>query len=423
MNVRITVLLVILASVILLFRIASVLRAPMVISDGEKVTLTVTLQTQPAVRFGRQVFALSSKTYAPIHVVTSQYPQYYYADRLYISGTIKTRLINSGKPVMTMYFPKIEAEKQSNFSPLVPVQKLREKVTDFFVKTLPPIPAALLLGIVFGIRETLPSDFSNALKQTGVMHVVAASGMNVSMVSGALLVILSRLVRRRVAIVLSIVGIFLYALLAGFEPSIVRAALMASFAFGAQLFGRQQLSVLSLFFAGFLMLFISPLLITDIGFYLSFFATAGILFLKPLLPQQRRDKNKTGFSPRALIMEDLTTTVAAQLATVPLLLLFFGQYSFLSILVNMIVLWTVPILMLIGGIATIVAIIIAPLGQLILYLAMPFLLYFQWVIERFTTVSTSWDIQDIPIPLIIGYYFLLLSVILVKRKRVFYETI
>jgi competence protein ComEC len=108
-------------------------------------------------------------------------------------------------------------------------------------------------------------------------------------------------------------GVLFYAFLAGFEPSIVRAAAMAIIAFGAALFRRQYFAFVSLFFTGYVMLFYRPSNIFDIGFQLSFLSTFGILGIKPLLPLQKY-----------FLVEGVSTTLAAQLTTFPVLFGVFG---------------------------------------------------------------------------------------------------
>ena len=107
---------------------------------------------------------------------------------------------------------------------------------------------------------------------TGVFHVIAASGMNVSMLSGFLLAVLGRILRRQIALIVSIVAICFYAVLAGLEPSIVRASIMAGIAFTALLLGRQGTALWSLILTALLMLLFNPFLFRDIGFQLSFAA-------------------------------------------------------------------------------------------------------------------------------------------------------
>jgi len=265
----------------------------------------------------------------------------------------------------------------------------------------------LILGIIFGIKEQMPKDFSNNLKTSGVFHVIAASGMNVTLIGGFISTFFAFFLKRQIAICLSILGIMFYAVLAGLEPSIIRASIMGILVFSAQILGRQTLAINGLFLAGFTMLLVDPTLISDIGFQLSFVATLGLV----LIPKIK------AIGKIWVIGEGVNTTIAAQIATLPILLANFGTYSIYSILVNGLLLWTVPILMIIGGIGAILGLILMPLGQLLIYLCYPLLLYFETIVNIFGKIGGAITIESLSWQFILGYYCLLSSVLLILRKK------
>src|SRR5205814_6315633 len=117
---------------------------------------------------------------------------------------------------------------------------------------------SLLLGIVFGIKGNFSKNFMSDLQSGGVLHVIAASGMNVTLLSGFLFALASKVIHRQYAIVLCLAIIYFYALISGLQASILRAAIMASFVFGAQLLGKQYIAIYGLFLTGFFILFTSP---------------------------------------------------------------------------------------------------------------------------------------------------------------------
>lgn len=130
-------------------------------------------------------------------------------------------------------------------------------------------------------------------------------------------------------------------------------------AFGAGILGRQKTGILTLFMSGYLLLLWQPNFLFDVGFQLSFMATCGIMFVKSLLDQLFIKLGKIG----EVSGETVTTTLAAQLGTLPILLSVFGQVDVLSIFVNALVLWTVPFLMIFGSLAAIGCLLFVPLGQ------------------------------------------------------------
>lgn len=291
-------------------------------------------------------------------------------------------------------------------APQSATSSIRERISRSFNLVLGKDESALLLGIVIGSKGNFNKEFSSAFKKTGVAHVIAASGMNVSMVSSFLLTVSILLFRRQTALIFSGLAIIFYCALANFEPSIVRAGIMAIFAYGSGILGRQNTSLLALFFTAFLMVFISPGIIEDLGFQLSFLSTAGIILLSPFF------KGLSNF-----FLEDLKTTLSAQIATLPVIFFFFSTYSPISILVNLLVLWTVPPLMILGGFAAFVSIIAPVLSKPFLLLSIPLLIYFKSVVLNMSAFAFEYRFENFPWALIAGYYLILLSVILWGYKK------
>jgi competence protein ComEC len=245
------------------------------------------------------------------------------------------------------------------------------------------------------------------------MHVVAASGMNVTLLAGFLMSIFGVFFHRKVALLLGMSGVVVYAILSGLDPSIVRAAIMAQLAFGAVLFGRQYNGIYGLALTAGAMVLWSPLLIEDIGFQLSVLATLGIIVLNPLFTRYVKNFASLNF----VIVEDLITTFSAQVFTLPILLLAFGQYGLLSILVNMLVLWTIPLITIVGGIGVLVGLLVAPLGQAIVYVCLPLLWYFVKVTSFFAGISPVLTFSQLPFSLLLGYYLLLAAGIISFSRK------
>ena len=280
--------------------------------------------SQPQTVGSQQAFTANYKN-QKIRIMTNGGPEVNYGDYMRISGKISNR--GNG---LLIYFPKIEMTNDpANIFQLGlgAINYLREKLISLFSETLPAPSSSLLLGIIFGIKEQMPKDFSGNLKTTGVFHVLTVSGMNVALVGGFVSTFFAMFFKRQAAIFLSILAIIFYAILAGLEPSIVRASIMGILVFSAQILGRQTLAVNSLFLTGSGMLFLDPSLISDVGFQLSFAAVLGILYIKPV------------FGKKEGIVSGVSVTIAAQISTLPILLANFGTYSVYSVLVNGLVLW------------------------------------------------------------------------------------
>lgn len=376
---------------------------------GQEVILTKTLLTEPQVAGKIQKFYING-----IQIILPHFPEYHYGDQLTISGRLEERVIISQSrknSILMLYFPK--AEKNPPSGGLALTQVIRQKIVTVFEKSLPPTQSSLLLGIVFGFRETLDRELVQNLRMSGTLHVVAASGMNVTMVAGFISMLFGSFLRRQIALSFSIGAIIFYALLAGFEPSITRATIMGGISFLALILGRQNWALFSLFMTGTLMLLLNPGNILDIGFQLSFLATLGLVTIKPLLDSQPLLKRINKFQ----IGNDLTTTLAAQAATLPIILANFGSWSPLSIIANTLILWTIAPLMALGGISAILSLLVPLLAKIILISTLPLLWVFEQVVGIFARLGGQLPIENFPLILAVGYYLVLTSLVLILKKN------
>lgn len=377
--------------------------------DGQSLKFVSRLTGEPSIRGQRASFQLFYKGNR-INITTSSANGYSYGEILSIDGKVKMRLLNNKNQIISMNFPKIEADKDS----LALIYSIRQYIISIFEKSLPANYSSLLLGIVFGIKSSFSSDFLNNLKLLGLMHVIAASGMNVTLTAGFLSSIFLLFFKRQTALILTIFGIVLYAFLAGFQASIVRASIMGIIVFTAQILGRQRLASYSLMLTAYIMILFSPYVIWDIGFQLSFLSTAGLIFIRPILKDLSFLKKLLKF---LIVGEDISTTIAAQAATLPILLANFGLYSVFSVPINALVLWTIPFIMIIGGLGFIFSFVFEPLGKLIMYLSVPLLFYFESVVNLFSRFSGAITASQISWPFVLGYYSLLLGAIFAAYGR------
>lgn len=189
--------------------------------------------------------------------------------------------------------------------------------------------AGLLLGLVIGDERLIPERVREDFRATGLTHLLAVSGANVAVVVGAVLLGL-RAVRapRRAQIAAGLAAVGFFAVVTRWEPSVLRASLMASLALGAFLFGRRYDARhgLGLAFVG--LLGADPFLLWSAGFQLSFAATLGILVMTPrLLEHMPR-------LPRP-VAEALAVGLGAQIAVAPLLVFHFGRASLVSVPANL----------------------------------------------------------------------------------------
>lgn len=293
------------------------------------------------------------------------YPEVNYGDTISVKGQVKKK---------ELIKPELLGVSSGNNL----LFGFRKKIIDFYKKTLPEPHASLVAGITLGSKSQIPEKFWQDLKKTGVIHVVVASGMNVTFVAGFLISLLTVIFSRKRALIIAILGIWLYVALSGFEAPLIRAAVMASLAFWAQGVGRLSFSWRVLFLTVLIMLIFNPSWAGDIGFILSFVATASLMLF------QTKINNYLKIVP-SFLKEGLSTSIAAQIGVAPILFASFGSFNILSPLINMLVLWTIPGIMILGGIGGILGLIFPFLGKLILYLSYPLTWWFNLCISGSTS--------------------------------------
>lgn len=378
---------------------------------GQQVSLETTLLEDTEGFGSHQRIIARLKNGERVFISTTAYPKYTYGQTLQIKGKLQIKDVERGQ-IYSMSYPEIIVLPTTNLIVGL-ISPVRSYIVTFFQKSLASPGSNLMLGIVFGIKSAMPKDFDQLLQNAGVLHVIAASGMNVTIVGGFLATIFGSFLKRQYALLATIGGIIFYAGLAGFAPSIVRASIMGILVFSAQILGRQTLALYGLFLAAFIMLIYQPFLLFDVGFQLSFMACWGLIVFSPLA---KLVEKKKGIFWVVIVKSDFFTTLIASFSTLPILLATFGMYSPVSLVVNLLVLWTIPLLMVIGGVGMMIGFIVPVVGQWILYLALPLLSYFISVVEFFggfqaVTLEMSWQ-------MVVGYYLLLLAVVLALKRKV-----
>lgn len=263
-------------------------------------------------------------------------------------------------------------------------QAAYQRIQDF----LPQPEAGLLSGILLGIETDIPYELEKAFQDTGTAHVVAISGFNMAILAGIFLKGFRKYLSIWWAAVLAILAMALYTVLVGGAPAVARAAVMSCLAMSASLIGRGQSGMYTLALTAAVMCLFNPLLIGDAGFQLSVTATLGlVLYADRLMNEFRSLAGK--YLPVAVV-ERLTGpvsdyflfTLAAQVMTLPVVMYHFERLSLTTLLANPLILPVQPLVMILGGIAVIVGLVIVPLGQLLSYVV--------WVPLYYTNQVVTW---------------------------------
>jgi len=343
----------------------------------------------------------------------NRFPGYFYGDQLVVIGKFKKELLGPFKSRYVALFPTIEKQNQ-NFNLIGKsvfkrwLLKTKGHVETKISRFLTEPEASLLLGIILGMKKQIPENFWQNLRETGTLHLVVVSGQNVSLLAGILLEITVFFFKRRLAILLASLGIILYVIMVGGEPPVMRAGLMALGFYLGQFLGKDTHLYSILFFTVIFMLLLSPLILFDISFQLSLAATLGIVFIYPLF--KRNDR----LFILPFLSQGFWVTISAQLTTLPILLSNFGQISWLSPIVNTLVLPTIPFIMILGSVLIIFSFISSLLSQLISWFTWLFLTYFVGIVNFFGSLPyISWQVEPLS-GWWVGFYYLVLVLILVR---------
>ncbi|HET6744607.1 MAG TPA: ComEC/Rec2 family competence protein [Candidatus Limnocylindria bacterium] len=218
-------------------------------------------------------------------------------------------------------------------------------------RLIPEPEAALAAGILLGVRSGIDPAINDAFARAGLTHVVAISGWNIAIVAALAAAAarpLKRLPRGQWSAAAAAVGaVAAYVVLTGASPSVVRAALMAGGLLLARLGGSRSHAMSALVLAALAMVIAAPTVVWDVGFQLSALATAGLIGFG------------AGFEARlarwpAILREPVALTMAAQVATLPVILLNFERLSLVAPLANVLVVPLVPLVMLTAAVAALV---------------------------------------------------------------------
>ena len=231
-------------------------------------------------------------------------------------------------------------------------------------RSITPDSGALVAGLAIGEDSALSGQMLERMKTLSLTHLTAVSGANCAIVIGGVFLLLKRLgTRRWLTLSLSLFALALYVAVVGFEPSVIRAALMASVVLICAFAGRKVPPTVALSWAVILVLVIWPSMVTSLGFWLSVVATAAILLIAPALYKRLSSRMPAGFALA------LAVVVSAQLWCLPMLVNLSGGLPTYSVLANLLAEPLVAPITVLGILALIVGTVLPPVGALLYWLA------------------------------------------------------
>ncbi|MGE5123384.1 MAG: ComEC/Rec2 family competence protein, partial [Acidobacteriaceae bacterium] len=288
----------------------------------------------------------------------------------------------------TMRSSEVSQIGHVNGNPLLSaLYAFRQRALSLVYRYLPDPEASLLAGIILGVETGIPSQVQEAFRQTGTSHIIVISGFNITIIALMFTYLFCRFLGRYKGAIITVCGIILYTLLVGANAAVVRAAILGIITLVGHLIGRRQAGLNSLAFVAAVMAVITPTVLWDVSFQLSFAATLGILlYAEPMTDWFIRIAAKFMPSDRAEklsgpVGEYFLITLAAQLTTLPLMAYYFKRISLSTFVANPLILPVQPPLMVLGGLAVLIGAVIQPLGQLFAWAAWPFAVYTIRVVE------------------------------------------
>jgi competence protein ComEC len=367
-----------------------------------------------------------------------RYPTYHYGDVLKVTGELETPpqfedfdykgyLARQGI-YSVIYYPGVEVlDHGQGLKPLQWIYSLRERLSASLARALPEPQGSLAQAILLGLRGNIPDSLYEAFSKTGTAHLLAISGLHISIII-AMFLSLGILVfgrRRSIYIWLTLVLTWLYALLAGMHPPIIRAAIMGSLFLIAEYLGRQRSAIIALAFAAAVMVGVQPHVLWSVSFQLSFLAMAGLVLLYPYFQAWGRKGVASLFGAREriaaagnVITDGFAVTLAAIVAVGPLVAYNFGIVSLVALPATFFSLPALPFIIVTAALVAFAGLLASLAAQILGWLAWLFLSYPILVVQGFDALPhSSLEVATVSTWHIWGYYVILAGVIVSLNHR------
>lgn len=397
-----------------IFRFALAVPAPNPLLGQNKNFIAI-VAIEPTIKTGKTEYIVQSQEInSKIYLTLPNYPEYHYGDTMSIFCFLEEPKNSPGRDFQFTKYMSMKGVTAICSNPSVsraisaqlPVKikffkqifLFKAKVSGLAEKLWPEPDSSLLGGLLYGDRNGLSRELKENFNRVGLSHIVAVSGYNITIIAAAVMSVLIFIgLYRRQAFWLATAIIFLFVIFTGASASAVRAGIMGSVFLFGQYIGRPSRAAPSLVLAAVVMILFNPyILFYDVGFQLSVLATAGMIFL-------------AGEGA-------IKTTLAAIIATLPLILYQFGRLSIVALPVNIFILWIIPYVMLGGFLSLVSATIFYPFGQALAYvtgLGLKYIIIFVNFFGRQSWASVEWGI---PLWAMLGMYGMIIYFVIRKYK-------
>lgn len=429
--------------------------------EGEFIQFIGTISAEPDIRRDKVNYTVSVEAFTnedgtfteasgKTLLSAGKYPPYQYGERIFVKGSLQKPTSFEGFDYAqylarfnihsVMYRPGISRNIPDEFSPKPPslnkiiihkfwtvLLSIKQQFESHMNKTFSSEPSSsFMAGLLLGSRKGIPDELSEAFRITGLTHIIAISGYNITLIVSILMAFFKPFGRRN-AIILSAVGIILFTLFVGASPAVVRACIMGLISLLALSSKRKGDITLTLLMTACIMIGWNPkILFYDVGFQLSFLATMGLIYVSPLL-----EPYFLWLPQKLAIRESILLTLSAQITALPIILMNFQNLSVVSPLSNMLISGPIlPLAMLFGFIGTMMSFIWLSAAKIIAapaYLLLAYVTNITWLTAQlpYAMVEVPWFDQKLLLA-----YFSLLSMYLFKvwkqralRQQIFQQLI
>ena len=251
---------------------------------------------------------------------------------------------------------EIENSMSIKWKFLYSLNNIRNNIISTHAKFLKSPNLEILGGIVFGDDAIAPPDYvKDSFTNSGLLHILAASGMNVAFIYSFWYFFMRRLrVPFKISVISGMGVVILYTLMTGLGASVVRAALMLLFVLAGKLIDRDAHSISLLSFVGMLMLVYNPAYINDVGFQLSFIVTFGLLTTAVILQEKIKSVE---FPYAAVVLSSILIPIVAQVWVIPIQMFYFNTISTYSVFANIAIMPFLSVVSFGGFVSSILALI------------------------------------------------------------------
>lgn len=236
------------------------------------------------------------------------------------------------------------------------IKTFKYNLKDNYNKLLPNKEAGIINAMILGDRSGLDNDVKDIFGKSGILHILAISGLHIMILGFSLFKILKKIINIKVSTIISIIILISYCYLTGSSISTQRAVIMMVIMLLSYLLGKSYDIISAAALSALIVLIKNPLYILDVGFLLSYSAVFGIVYITPYIELIFPKKNR--------LSKALSTSIAAYLSTLPIITYFFYEIPVYGILVNVLIvplLYIVVILSILSGLLSFINLILGKL--------------------------------------------------------------